>query len=99
VFGVPELVTDGDTGFLFEPNDLDALASTLHRVLGLDKDELERVGAAGRQYVLEHHDSSGYAGELIRLCHGLLEGNGVKPRDVLSKEGRQLDTVGLETAR
>lgn len=99
VFGVPELVTDGDTGFLFEPNDLDALASSLHRVLGLDKDELERVGAAGRQYVLEHHDSSGYAGELIRLCHGLLEGNGVKPRDVLSREGRQLDTVGLETAR
>ena len=99
VFGVPELVTDGDTGFLFEANDLDALVSTLHRVLGLDEAELERVGAAGRLYVLEHHDSSEYAGELLRLCQGLLEGQGVRPRDVLSKQGQRPDAVGLETAR
>jgi glycosyltransferase involved in cell wall biosynthesis len=89
VFGVPELVTDGETGFLFEPNDLGALESALHRVLALDDEELERVGEAGRQHVLEHHDSSGYAGELLRLCRGLLRDPGANPHDAL----------GLEAAR
>jgi glycosyltransferase involved in cell wall biosynthesis len=99
VFGVPELVTDGKTGFLFEPNDLDALESTLHRVLGLNDDELERVGQAGRDHVLEHHDSAGYAGELLRLCHGLLQDRGATPHEVLSKQSQRFDALGLEAAR
>jgi glycosyltransferase involved in cell wall biosynthesis len=100
VFGVPELVSNGETGFLFEPNDLIALESTLHRVLGLDDDELARVGEAGRQYVLEHHDSSGYTGELLRLCHGLLQSPGASPHDVLSKkQGVEVEALGFEPAR
>jgi glycosyltransferase involved in cell wall biosynthesis len=99
VFGVPELVTDGETGFLFEPNDLGALESALHRVLALDDDGLGRVGEAGRQHVLARHDSSGYAGELLRLCRALLREPGANPHDVLAKNGPPYDAVGLEAAR
>jgi glycosyltransferase involved in cell wall biosynthesis len=84
VFGVPELLSDGETGFLFEPNDLDALVATLHRVLGLEPSHLTRVGDAGRRHALEHYDSSGYAGHLLRLCQGLLESPGASPEDILS---------------
>lgn len=84
VFGVPELLTDGDTGFLFEPNDLDALVAALDRVLALEPSELARVGDAGQRLVLERHDSSGYAGDLLRLCRGLLESPGASPEDILS---------------
>jgi glycosyltransferase involved in cell wall biosynthesis len=84
VFGVPELVTDAETGFLFEPNDLDALVAVFRRVLGLEPAELARVGEAGQRHALEHYDSSGYARELLRLCQGLLERPGASPEDILS---------------
>ncbi len=54
VFGVPELVRDGETDFLFEPNDLDALMAALQRVLALEPAELTRVGDTGQRHVLEH---------------------------------------------
>ena len=98
-FGVPELVTDGHTGFLFEPNDLDALEAALHRVLGLGDDERERVGEAGRDYVFEHHDSSGYAGDLLRLCEGLLRGEAANPHEILSTSHPQLGSLDVPTAR
>jgi glycosyltransferase involved in cell wall biosynthesis len=97
VFGVPELLRDGETGFLFEPNDLDALVAVLHRVLALDPPELERVGDAGRRHVLEHYDSSGYAGDLLRLCEGLLQSPGATPGELLSK-GSRLGDLHLDAA-
>jgi glycosyltransferase involved in cell wall biosynthesis len=84
VFGVPELVRDGETGFLFGANDLDALVSALRRVLSLEPAELTRVGDAGQRHVVEHYDSSGYAGDLVRLCRGLLESPGASPEDILA---------------
>jgi glycosyltransferase involved in cell wall biosynthesis len=84
VFGVPELLTDGETGFLFEPNELDALVAALRRVLALETSELLRVGDAGRRLVLDRHDSSGYARDILRLCQGLLESPGASPEDILS---------------
>jgi glycosyltransferase involved in cell wall biosynthesis len=98
VFGVPELIRDGETGFLFEPNDLDALVTTLDRVLSLDASELTRVGESGWRLVLEGYDSSGYADDLLRLCRGLLESPGAAPKDILSVERRQVDELDLDAA-
>jgi glycosyltransferase involved in cell wall biosynthesis len=98
VFGVPELVTDAETGFLFEPNDLDALAAGLHRVLSLEPSALARVGAAGRHEVIEHYDSSGYSDDLLRLCEGLLKRPGTNPREILSERRRRADELDLDAA-
>ncbi len=99
VFGVPELLRDGETGFLFEPNDLDALVAVLHRILALEPTELERVGDAGRRHVLEHYDSSWYASDLLRLCKGLSQSPGAIPAELLSESGSRLGALHLDAAR
>jgi glycosyltransferase involved in cell wall biosynthesis len=47
VGGIPDLVTDGETGLLVPPGDAVALAETLERVL-TDRALAERLGAAAR---------------------------------------------------
>jgi glycosyltransferase involved in cell wall biosynthesis len=55
VGGIPELVTDGRSGLLVPPDDVDALADVMRRVL-TDRDLRERLGAAARQRVLADYD-------------------------------------------
>lgn len=52
VSGIPEVVEDGVTGWLVPPEDPEALAATLARVLD-DPDEARRRGEAGRRRVDE----------------------------------------------
>jgi glycosyltransferase involved in cell wall biosynthesis len=50
VGGTPELVADGETGLLVPPDDADALAAALARVLA-DEDYARRLGEAGKARV------------------------------------------------
>jgi D-inositol-3-phosphate glycosyltransferase len=43
VFGVPGLISDGETGWLCEPRDVQALACAIDRVLNLQAPERQRV--------------------------------------------------------
>jgi D-inositol-3-phosphate glycosyltransferase len=67
VFGLPELIDDGETGWLCEPRDLPALAAGLDRVLSLAAEERRRVGAAGRPLVAERHSLERYGQEIAAL--------------------------------
>ncbi|HEY3434326.1 MAG TPA: glycosyltransferase family 4 protein [Solirubrobacterales bacterium] len=67
VFGLPELISDGETGWLCEPRDLPALAAGLERVLSLSPEERRRVGAAGRPLVAERHSLERYGKEIAAL--------------------------------
>lgn len=67
VFGLPELIDDGETGWLCEPRDLPALAAALDRVLSLPAEERRRVGAAGRPLVAERHSLERYGREIAAL--------------------------------
>lgn len=67
VFGLPELIDDGETGWLCEPRDLPALAEALDRVLSLPKAERKRSGAAGRPLVAERHSLERYGQEIAAL--------------------------------
>jgi len=67
VFGLPELIDDGETGWLCEPRDLPALAAALDRVLSLPAEERRRVGAAGRPVVEERHSLERYGKEIAAL--------------------------------
>ncbi|HMD45912.1 MAG TPA: glycosyltransferase family 4 protein [Acidimicrobiales bacterium] len=87
VFGVPELITDGVTGFLFEPNDHGAATAALERVLDLVDDELARVGEAGRRLVVERYDSAGYATDVLALVEGLRERPDATPAQILGARG------------
>ena len=52
VSGIPEVVVDGETGWLVPPEDPAALAAALREVLG-DPAEAERRGSAGRRRATE----------------------------------------------
>lgn len=89
VFGLGELITDGENGFLFEPSDLVAATDALRRVLAMAAGERTAVGHAGRRHVLEHYDASGYAADLIALLRGLLDDPKAVPSSVVSAGGRR----------
>ncbi|MFL5873310.1 MAG: glycosyltransferase family 4 protein [Solirubrobacterales bacterium] len=74
VFGLPELITDGETGWLCEPRDLHALAEGLDRVLNLPPEERRRVGAAGRPLVAERHSLERYGAEITGLLERAVAG-------------------------
>lgn len=66
VSGIPELVQDGETGLLVEPDQAGAIAEALHR-LYRDAALGRRLGAAGRAVVAERFDGDRLIGELATL--------------------------------
>jgi glycosyltransferase involved in cell wall biosynthesis len=48
IAGIPELVEDGESGFLVAPGRADELSATLERVLGAGAEERHAMGRAGR---------------------------------------------------
>ena len=67
VAGIPELVVDGECGWLVPAGDVEALYTAMKRTLLAGPDELERMGKAGRARVLAHYDVDGSARELRTL--------------------------------
>jgi glycosyltransferase involved in cell wall biosynthesis len=67
VAGIPELVRDGETGWLIPAGDADALADALVACLAADDHTLARMGDAGRERVLARHDVDVEAAKLARL--------------------------------
>ena len=73
VFGVPELITDGLNGILFEPNDVADLAATLDAVLRMDPRQLRAIGARGAVRVREHHDPERFDERLANVLQSIVE--------------------------
>lgn len=72
VGGVPDVVGDGEDGFLVEVGDTDGLAERLAR-LAADPALRERMGAAGRERVLSRYDVDRLVDDVDRLYRSLLE--------------------------
>lgn len=60
VFGLPELITDGETGWLCEPRDLCSLADGLDRALNSSPEERRRIGQRSRELVQDRHSLPKY---------------------------------------
>lgn len=56
VGGNPEIVLEGQTGFLVPPQDPDALANAMRRLMEMPKPERLAMGQAGRQHIVENFD-------------------------------------------
>lgn len=64
VGGLPELITDGENGFLVRPGDLEALRAAIHALAG-SAAEARRLGRNGRLRVMrENTEDAHYAGLL-----------------------------------
>jgi glycosyltransferase involved in cell wall biosynthesis len=86
VFGLPELIDDGVTGYLCEPRDIDELVHILKRFLDSTVEEREAIGAAGARLVHDRHDSRGYAAAYHRLVRSLIEDPSRSPSEILARD-------------
>jgi glycosyltransferase involved in cell wall biosynthesis len=73
VGGVPEVVVDGETGIVVEPDDVSSLADALDRVAA-DDALRERLGRAGSTRIAEHFDARSTARQMVELYRELLTG-------------------------
>jgi len=83
VFGVPEIVTDGETGLLFEPRCLGSLTAAIRRFLDLSPEERRAMGDRAQRLVVEHRRAQGYADTYRALLEALVLDRSVLPRSVL----------------
>ncbi|HZK15634.1 MAG TPA: glycosyltransferase family 4 protein, partial [Solirubrobacterales bacterium] len=67
VFGLPELIEDGESGWLCEARDTTALAEGLERALSAPPEERRAIGEASRRLVAERHSLERYAGAVGTL--------------------------------
>jgi glycosyltransferase involved in cell wall biosynthesis len=72
VGGVPDVVRDGEDGFLVAPGDVEELADKLAALAG-DADLRARMGAAGRGNVLPRYAVGRLVDDIDRLYRSLLE--------------------------
>lgn len=79
ISGIPELVESGVTGYLVPPRDEQALANGL-QALASDAALRERLGAAGRDRVLEEFNIHANTRRLLALFLG--PSNGRRPREI-----------------
>ncbi|MCW2492477.1 MAG: hypothetical protein JWN47_1841 [Frankiales bacterium] len=68
VFGMPEIIRDGENGWLFSPRSGLSLVATLRRILGLSTEALAAVAAQCVEDSVRY-DGSGYAAEYVRLIN------------------------------
>ena len=72
VGGIPELVEDGETGFLVPPSDPEALAEALQRLLE-DEGLRRRMGEAGREKALRGFTLERMLAQIQRVYEELLQ--------------------------
>jgi glycosyltransferase involved in cell wall biosynthesis len=75
VGGVPDVVREGEDGFLVEPGDVDALADRLAR-LAADPELRDRLGAAGRARVVPRYSVDRLVDDIDLLYRSLIASAG-----------------------
>ena len=78
VFGLPELIEDGKTGWLCQPRDVKALAEALDRFLETGDEARGEVAEAARKLVEERHYLPEYANRISKLLGGVIEAHSSK---------------------
>jgi glycosyltransferase involved in cell wall biosynthesis len=71
VGGVPEAVNNNETGILVPPNDPNAVAVAIAKLLN-DPELAARLGKAGREYVRANYDWSENAARMERIYRNLI---------------------------
>ena len=75
--GIPELVIEGHTGFLFEPGNANNLATCMVKAAKLDSTRYEVMKRNCSNYVKTRCNQNGYMEELVKLYTSLLPGSGL----------------------
>jgi glycosyltransferase involved in cell wall biosynthesis len=76
VFGARELIVDGDSGWLFAPNDLNALTVAMLRALGTPAEQRARMAQRAKDHVAPFLDARGYGAEYAAILGKLAQSIG-----------------------
>lgn len=76
--GIPELVLDGTTGWLFPPSDVSSLADSMTHCMEADPSRLKSMGDLGARRVREMHDSNTEAVKLVKLIQASIGATTIK---------------------
>lgn len=71
VFGIPELIRDGENGWLVEERDMSSLIAGLHRVLRMDPAEWAAAGAKGRAIVVDQYRTDRFGDAYLTMIDEL----------------------------
>ncbi len=71
VYGIPDVVADGDTGLLVPPKNVGALTQALLQ-LATDEERRRQMGQAGRAFVVEHYSWKDNAAQMEALYEEML---------------------------
>jgi len=69
--GIPELIRQEETGFVFRSGSVEALAEVLERVQRLPPEGLRGLGAAGREWMRAEFSPSAYRDRMFALYDGI----------------------------
>lgn len=75
VFGAREMIIDGETGWLFEPNDVDALTAALLRAIDTPPAVRHEMATAAHRKLASWLDPAGYAREYAAILSDLTDRN------------------------
>jgi glycosyltransferase involved in cell wall biosynthesis len=73
VGGIPEIVTEGETGLLVPPADANALASAIRTLLA-DRERMRRMGDRGRDDAMSRFSTAAWVSRLDALYQDVLKG-------------------------
>ena len=71
IFGLPETIEHGVSGWLCEPGDVAALAAGLDSAFSADETTRQRIGTAAREIVLTRHEIGAYTKRVVELLDRL----------------------------
>lgn len=71
VAGIPELVVEGESGWLCFAGDIESLTDKLEKALSLSTEELAKMGKIGKEKVKKYHDISVETEKLKKLFEGI----------------------------
>ncbi len=69
--GIPELISEGETGWLFDSGDVEQLAILLGRLMATDDEAIREAGRAARKRSEERHTPQAYLAAMQALYAGL----------------------------
>ncbi len=71
--GIPEIIEEGKTGFLFESGDVNSLVNAIEKSLTISEDGYKQMKKSAQEFAKMHFDSERYKEKLIGFYKEVIE--------------------------
>ncbi len=71
--GIPEIIDEGETGFLFEPKNIDDLRESVIRAKAVDEETYVNMSNKTKQYANQHFNAKHYYKKLIEFYEEIIK--------------------------